>query len=324
MKLRGRQLVIGTSTVLLALCMLVGCAALGEPTSTEDLLVRFAANPNNTNFVAKGGASLALTLSGYRAAVPIEGTVLVADDKALCNVSVDLSSFASEKRAYEIYVEAQGTSGVFYLRDSKSEQKTPSSSVVSRVEESAQTDEKDEQQTDFVGELEENFTTSDIWNRAQIDVSFDVDIPLVVDVLSQAKFMRASYASDDQICYDLTIPAKDALHAVLSRGEITTTFCEVNEDELASILGDSKLHVCFNKDCLIRSVALDLDFTYDDKETIPVPVHFDIELSATFDDYGTVDLSQVAASEEVREAATNTSDPFDVDGLAEKLQSSAA
>ncbi|MDO4536895.1 MAG: hypothetical protein Q4B54_01955 [Coriobacteriales bacterium] len=315
MIIRAKQLVRGIAMVIMALCALAGCAALGEPSSTEDLLVRFAANPNNLNFVGRGKADLSLSLAGYRATVPIEGTAQVADDRALFNVSVDLSSFAGETREYEVYVETVGTNALWYLRNVKSAKEA--TSVLKEMQ-------KESEQTADSSSGANDQSESSPWNKAEIDISFDVDIPLIVEILSKAKFMRASYASDDQICYDLTILAKDVLHALLSKGEITTSFYEVNEEELANALGDSKLHVCFNKDCLVRTLSLDLSFTYDDKETIPLPVRVGLEMDATLDGYGTVDPAKITVTDSVRNAAAGTEDPFDVDGLADKLQSSAA
>lgn len=259
-------LFVGTLATMLA--MLCGCAFIGEPASTGDLLVRFAANPNNANFVADGHADLVLSVGGYCVTVLVDGSAQAADGTTHCRVTVDMTALTGETRAYDIYVEQQERKVIGYLNDATGGSKP--------------------------------------WNRAEVDLAFAIDIPTVVDILSEAKFMRASYDSDDRVRYDLTLPAASVLDVVWGKGDVTTSFYAVGKEELEDALGDSKLHVCFNEDCLVRSVSLDLDFTFEGKVSV------DLDTRVVFDGYGTVDAASLAVPEGVRESSVVTDDPLDL------------
>ena len=282
MKTLAKRLTAMVLVASMLLCSLASCKMVGEPATTEDLLVRFAANPNNANAVADATVDLALTVAGYRMKIPITGHIEAADNSAHITADVDLTSFTDEKRTYDAYVDLKGGSIVAVVRDASKEGSS--------------------------------------WNKAELDLSFSIDIPAIVDILSDAKFMRVSYDSDDQVCYELTLPATSVVGTVFGRGDVTTSFCEVNRDELEEMLGDSKLRVLFNKDCLVRSIALDADFTYEDKKTLPWTVAVDLDFAANIDGYGTVDSQAVATPASVRDSAVVTDDPFDIDGLAEQLK----
>ncbi len=279
--LRVMSVVAGAAFALGCLC---SCAFLGEPTSTEDLLMRFAANPQNTNFMADGSADLALTLAGYRLQVPILGHAEVADDSAHVKVDVDMTSFCGEHRTYEAYGELEGNSIVAYVQDTSK--------------------------------------GTQAWNKAEIDLSFHVDIPAIVDILSSARFMRVSYDSDDQIRYELTLPASSVVDAVFGRGDVSTSFWKADSEELKKVLGGSMLHVCFNKDCLVRSVSLDMDYTFEKEKVLSHKLFVDLEVQATLDGYGTLDSKTTAVPDAVRDAGVATDDPLSLNGLTAKLAES--
>ena len=271
--------------VVLAIGGLVGCKLAGEPATTEDLLVRFAANTNNANCFADGSADIALTLGGYRMPVPVTGHLDAADGNMHATVNVDMTSFADEVRVYEAYVEQQGNSFVGYVRNTSNDAAP--------------------------------------WSEVQVDLSFTIDIPAIVDILSSARFMRASYDSDDQICYDLTLPATSVLDAVFGRGDVSTSFWEVDRGQLEEALGDSVLHVCFNKDCLVRSVSMNVNCKYEDKKVLPRPLAINLEFQATMDGYGTMSKDDLVIPDSVRESAVVTDDPFDADGLTDQLEAAS-
>lgn len=283
MKTIRTRLVAVAAALALSLAGLAGCSLFGEPASTEDLLVRYAANPNNTNYVAHATADLTVTAAGQRIAVPITGEMSFADNAGKGSATVDMTSFSDETRAYDFFAEVQGTSGTVYVTNSSSD--------------------------------------SMAWKRAELDLSFEFDIEALVKILSNAKFMRASYQNDDKVCYDLTLPAKDFLDGFLGMGDVAASFGEINQEELDELLGDSKLHVCFDKDCLIRSVSLDLSYAIDDPEILPVRAQLRLDFDVVVDGYGTVKPEDVAIPETVRQTAALSDDPCDLDGITSSYSS---
>ena len=277
------SLAIALSVAVLGL---VGCAALGEPNSAEDLLVRYASNPDNTNCSADVSLDLNLGVSSFRAGIPVAATVETADSFTKGSIDVDMTQIGGEPQKYDLYAEGHDNALTVYMNRTDNNSKE--------------------------------------WERTEASATFTVDIPMIVNLLSDAKFMRVAYASDDQICYELTLPAKTLVHSVLAMGEIDTSFWEVDEEFLDNMLKDSKLHVCFNKDCLIRSVKLDLNFTYEDKSVIPVPVKVSLSLDAVMDGYGSIEDAQVEVPSTVKSQSELTDDPFHIYDTADQLMEASS
>ncbi|MDO4538493.1 MAG: hypothetical protein Q4B54_10065 [Coriobacteriales bacterium] len=285
MKARGTWLVSMMIAVSMVFLGLTGCSALGDPSTTEDLLVRYAANPNNMNFEADANVDLALSLSGFRTDVPVTAHVAVAGAAAHGTATVDLSAIDAQNRSYEFYIEQDGTNYVAFLR-----------------------------------------MTNDAnakWSRLEIDCTFSFDIPALVKILSESRFLLIAYDEDEAVHYELSMPAETIVSTLFGMGDISATFTDLNEQTINDALGTSRLHLRFNKDCLVRSIALSCNFTYTDKEIIPVPVKVGLDLSCVMDKYGTVDASSVEVPQEVRKDATIDDDPFGIKAMSNDLMSAA-
>ena len=286
MKSRGMWVVGMVVALSLTIGGLLGCSFAGEPNSAADLLLRFANNPDNSNCVADVNVDAIVSLSGYRVRTPITAQLQGADSCAHGDVTADLSAIGAGTQKYEAYAKVDGNSIAIFVRSKKGK--------------------------------------SDRWDRSTIDASFDLDIPLAVNLLSDAKFMRVAYDTDDQICYELIMPAKDLVEALLDMGEIDTSFTEVEKEALLDIAKESKLHVCFNKDCLIRSISLDLNFTYENKELVPQPLKVSLDVDVLMDGYGTVSSAKVTVPEEVEVNSRLTDDPIYAKENSKKLMEAAS
>ncbi len=285
MKARGKRLVAAFMAVVLALFGLAGCSALGDPSSTEDLLVRFAANQNNMNFSCEANVDLAVTVSGFHARTPISLKLKTGGGSAYGTSVIDLSALDVPSRTYEYYVEQDGTNFVAYLR---------------------RTDTKDAP-----------------WMRLEVDCPFSIDIPLIVKILSESRFLRIAYDSDKEVRYELSMPAATVAEALFGMGDITTSFVEIKKDELFDALGTSRVSICFNKDCLMRSIKLSCGFNVDNKELVPVTAKVSFDASCVASDYGTVDASKVKVPDEVRNSSVVVDDPFGVQEIADELMAAA-
>lgn len=273
--------------LLLVVGGLWGCSFAGEPNSAADLLLRFANNPDNSNCVADVSVDAAVSLAGFRARVPVTAQMESADSCAHGTVTADLSAINAGVPDFEVYTKVEGSSVTTYVKP-----KGSSDTVT--------------------------------WDRSEVNASFKLDIPLAVKLLSDAKFMRVAYDSDDQICYELILPAKDAIETLLDMGEVTTSFWEVDRQVLLDAVKESKLHVCFNKDCLVRSVSLDLNFTYENRELIPQPLKVTLAIDAVMDEYGTIDPQVTSVPEIVRGGSKITDDPLYAKEYSQKLVESAS
>lgn len=286
MKIRGTRLAGAMVALALVIGGLWGCSFAGEPNSAADLLLRFANNPDNCNCVADVRVDAAVSLAGFRARTPVTAQVEAADSCAHGTVTADLSAINAGTQDYEIYARVQGGSVTVYVKPKA-----------------------------------RNGVT---WDRSEITASFKLDIPLAVKLLSDAKFMRVAYDSDEQVRYELVLPAKNVVETLLDMGEITTSFWEVDKQVLLDAVKESKLHVCFNKDCLVRSVSLDLNFTYENREVVPQPLKVTAAFDAVMDKYGTVDPNKTAVPEHVRGASKITDDPVYAKENFQKLVESAS
>ena len=253
-----------------AVCALAGCAFLGEPASTEDLPVRFAAHPDCGNYTMEGSADLVVKAAGFRTRIPVGVSGSAAATTARGTVDVDLSSVGGSRHTYMGYVEQQGPS---------------------------------------VG----------AWSRAEITLPTKIDVATVVRVLSEAKFMRVAYDSDDQVAYELSIPAASALRAFVGSGQISASFADVDVDQIVDLLGDGELRVRFDRECRPRSVAFDLEFDVPSGDGVPVPVKANLNVALAFSGHGSVTDAEVSAPAKVVDSAKLTDDPFAVESLVREV-----
>ena len=274
-------LVAALLVAVIALGAATGCSWLGEPSSTENLLVRYAANKDNDNFVLDGRADLSLAVSGLRTNLPITAHFEVAGQAARGTVAIDLSALGDGfgMVGFDIRGEMVGHDIIWYVRKQGS---------------------------------------TGLWSSSQVNTSFSIDIPLIVDVLSSSRFVRVAYDTDERVCYELTMPAASLLDAVMGMGDITTSFGALDQEALDAALGESKVHVCFTKDCLACAVSCDLAFTYQD-ERIPVPVTVYLNLEGNIDQYGHVDPASAAVDDDVRNNTFIADDPLNVDGISDQV-----
>ena len=281
MKFRKLRYACAALVAAVALCALAGCSFLGEPASTEDLLVRFAADPDCGNYTVEGTADLVLKAAGYRMRVPIDVSGSADATAARGTVDVDLGPVGGSRHFYEGYVEQQGQQVVGYVT----------------------------RPNDAPG----------AWSRAEVTLPTKIDVATVVKVLSEAKFMRVAYDSDDQVAYELTIPAASALRAFVGSGQISASFADVDVDKIADLLGDGELRVRFDRDCRPRSVAFDLGLTVPAGDGVPVPVSANLSVALAFANHGSVTEADVSVPPKVSDSAQLSDDPFAVDALIREL-----
>ncbi|MBP3893548.1 MAG: hypothetical protein J6D34_05830 [Atopobiaceae bacterium] len=286
--MKSRVTWLASTMLVLALGIggLWGCSFAGEPNSAADLLLRFANNPNNSNCAIDARVDASVSLAGYRVRTPVTAQLKSADSCAHGTVTADLSAINAGTQTYEVYAEIHGGSVAVYVHPDASKAGT--------------------------------------WDRSEVNATFELDIPLAVELLSDAKFMRVSYDSDEQICYELILPAKNVVETLLDMGTIETSFWEVDKGVPLDAVKESKLHVCFNKDCLVRSVSLDLNFTYENKELVPQPLKVSVDFDATMDDYGTVDPATTLVPKDVKSGSKLTDDPIYAKDNAQKLMEAAS
>ena len=255
--------------------------------------MRFAANPDNGNFSSEGTANLVFSIGGFRARVPVTMEAKADGSSVHGSVVVDMTSVSGSRHTFDVYVEQQGDAVVGYVRESGD-----------ATEPGSATDPGD---------------TSSGWRRAQVDLPFKIDVAAVSELLSEAKFMRVAYESDDKVCYELTLPAQTVLDAILGKGQVSTSFAEVDAAALEEALGNSILHVRFDKNCAVRSVSLDLGFTQRAGDGIAVSADVDLDVMVLFDGYGSVAAGETAVPSSARESAV-TMDPFDERELKDGLE----
>ena len=90
----------------LGLCgSLSSCAKVGAPATTEELLVRYVANENVSNYHCKADVGLSVNALGVRASVPIAADLRTANNVAHGTIDVDLSSLNT--RPYKMELNAE-------------------------------------------------------------------------------------------------------------------------------------------------------------------------------------------------------------------------
>ena len=273
---------IASALALALVGVLAGCAMIGEPTSTESLLVRFAAQPDNANFSARVHVGCAVRFASSRLTVPIDASARTAGGSATGTATAGLTALGeTDPRQYEFCGELSDNRVTWYLHDAGAPDKP--------------------------------------WERSEIEVSCKLDIPLVVELLSDARFLRVAYDEEPEVRYELVVPAASIVQAVLDKGEVSTSFGKVDEAAVLEAIGESKLHVRFDERCLVRSVHISLGFSYEDKELLPVPADVNLDFVLTADAYGEVDAAQAQVPDAVRDGAVATDDPLGMRDIAAKL-----
>ncbi len=253
---------------------LCGCSALGAPATTEELLVRYVANENVDNYRAKVDVGLSINALGVRAAIPISCVLSTANRVAHGTIKLDLSSLDTRNYEMEFYAELLDDAVNF-----------------------------------FIGAPGKKGTRWKLW---AIDTTSKIDIFTVTELLEAAELTMIAKDSDEQVCYELSVPMEKVLATAF---DITADPAEVggmDEQGMMDAVSNDKVRVGFNEDCLMRSLDTGLMLTFKSPETNNVEVRTEVDVSETIDDYGKVDLTEVAIPSEVREEAVPTDEPVDV------------
>ena len=253
---------------------LCGCSTFGAPATTEELLVRYVANENVNNFSAKVNVSMSVRALGVRTAIPITTNLRTANNVAHGTIEVDLSALDTRNYTMEFYAELL-----------------------------------DDAINCYVGTPTDAGTTWKLWT---IDMTSSIDIFTVTDLLSSSELTLLAKDSDSQVSYELTVPTEKVLQTAF---DILVNPAEVggmDERGMLDAVSEDKVRVGFTKDCLMRSLESSVMLTFKSEETNNVEVRSGVEVSATLDDYGKVDPSEVAIPNEVRDAAVPTDEPVDI------------
>ncbi|MBR3325899.1 MAG: hypothetical protein IKG22_01065 [Atopobiaceae bacterium] len=253
---------------------LCGCSTFGAPATTEELLVRYVANENVNNFSAKVNVGMSVRALGVRTAIPITTNLRTANNVAHGTIEVDLSALDTRNYTMEFYAELL-----------------------------------DDAINCYVGTPTDAGTTWKLWT---IDMTSSIDIFTVTDLLSSSELTLLAKDSDSQVSYELTVPTEKVLQTAF---DILVNPAEVggmDERGMLDAVSEDKVRVGFTKDCLMRSLESSVMLTFKSEETNNVEVRSGVEVSATLDDYGKVDPSEVAIPNEVRDAAVPTDEPVDI------------
>ena len=253
---------------------LCGCSTFGAPATTEELLVRYVANENVNNFSAKVNVGMSVRALGVRTAIPITTNLRTANNVAHGTIEVDLSALDTRNYTMEFYAELL-----------------------------------DDAINCYVGTPTDAGTTWKLWT---IDKTSSIDIFTVTDLLSSSELTLLAKDSDSQVSYELTVPTEKVLQTAF---DILVNPAEVggmDERGMLDAVSEDKVRVGFTKDCLMRSLESSVMLTFKSEETNNVEVRSGVEVSATLDDYGKVDPSEVAIPNEVRDAAVPTDEPVDI------------
>lgn len=263
---------------LLAMLVLPGCGALGEPASTESLLVRYAAHEDSQNCHATAEANLTLSLVGYRVAIPVTADVDIVDRALHGTVHADLSKLGVNDYDAEVY--AQVLDNVVKVH------------VGAHVKDSV------------------------VWKDFNVGVTGSVDALGVTSLLSGAEFNRIALESDDAVCYELDVPTTTILDTALSIVNVADLPDEFDADLLREALAGDKIKTYFTKDCLIHSVATVSMGTYSGEMSKGIPVSIKADGKATLGQYGEIDPASVLVPDNVSGKSTHTTlhekDPFGI------------
>jgi hypothetical protein len=269
--------------VLLAIAValgLCGCSAFGAPATTEELLVRYVANENVNNFGAAVNVDISVNAMGVRAVVPVSAKLRVANNVAHGTIEVDLSSLDTRNYTMEFYAELLDDALNCYIG-------TPHNTGTSR-------------------------RGGATWKLWKIDTTSKIDIFTITDLLSSSELTIIAKDSDPLVDYELAVPTAKVLKTAFDVTAGTAELGGMDERGLIDAVGNDKVRVGFTKDCLMRSLSSGVLLTFKSAKTNNVEVRTGVEVSATFDDYGKVDSSEVAIPNDVRDAAVRADAPVDV------------
>ena len=253
---------------------LCGCSTFGAPATTEELLVRYVANENVNNFSAKVNVGMSVRALGVRTAIPITTNLRTANNVAHGTIEVDLSALDTRNYTMEFYAELL-----------------------------------DDAINCYVGTPTDAGTTWKLWT---IDMTSSIDIFTVTDLLSSSELTLLAKDSDSQVSYELTVPTEKVLQTAFDISVNPAEVGGMDERGMLDAVSEDKVRVGFTKDCLMRSLESSVMLTIKSEETNNVEVRSGVEVSATIDDYGKVDPSEVAIPNEVRDAAVPTDEPVDI------------
>ena len=253
---------------------LCGCSTFGAPATTEELLVRYVANENVNNFSAKVNVGMSVRALGVRTAIPITTNLRTANNVAHGTIEVDLSALDTRNYTMEFYAELL-----------------------------------DDAINCYVGTPTDAGTTWKLWT---IDMTSSIDIFTVTDLLSSSELTLLAKDSDSQVSYELTVPTEKVLQTAFDISVNPAEVGGMDERGMLDAVSEDKVRVGFTKDCLMRSLESSVMLTFKSEETNNVEVRSGVEVSATLDDYGKVDPSEVAIPNEVRDAAVPTDEPVDI------------
>ena len=253
---------------------LCGCSTFGAPATTEELLVRYVANENVNNFSAKVNVGMSVRALGVRTAIPITTNLRTANNVAHGTIEVDLSALDTRNYTMEFYAELL-----------------------------------DDAINCYVGTPTDAGTTWKLWT---IDMTSSIDIFTVTDLLSSSELTLLAKDSDSQVSYELTVPTEKVLQTAFDISVNPAEVGGMDERGMLDAVSEDKVRVGFTKDCLMRSLESSVMLTFKSEETNNVEVRSGVEVSATIDDYGKVDPSEVAIPNEVRDAAVPTDEPVDI------------
>lgn len=263
------------ATLVLACALgLYGCAAVGAPATTEQLLARYVANENVGNFAAKVDVNLNVSAMGVRAAVPVTIDLRAADNKAHGTAVVDLSSL--DTRPYRIEFYAELLDNVLNC---------------------------------YIGTPGNGKTT---WKWWKVVTTSKVDLSTLTDLLSNSELTIVAKDSDPEVCYELTIPTTKALETVFDVTEGSAEVAGMGEQGILDAVETDKIRVGFTEDFLLRSLETGASFTFRSTKTNNVVVRTGVDILATLSDYGQVNPEEVAIPLKVRQGATPTDEPIDV------------
>lgn len=253
---------------------LCGCSAFGAPATTEELLVRYVANENVDNFGAEVNASLNVNALGVRAGIPITTNLRAAGNVAHGTIDVDLSALDTRNYPIEFYAELLDDALNCYIGTPSGERTT--------------------------------------WKLWKVDMTSKIDIFTVTDLLSASELTLLSTDSDPEVRYELAVPAAKVLETAFDVTAGPAEVAGMDEQSLIEAIGNGKVRVGFTEECLMRSLATSAMLTFRSAETNNVQVRTGIDVSATLDDYGKVDATEVAIPDEVRDKAAPTDEPIDI------------
>ena len=264
-------------TALLAFVFVFGlcsCTKSGAPATTEELLVRYVANENVSNYHCKANVGLSVNALGVRASVPITLDMRTTNNTAHGTIDVDLSSLNTRPYQMEFYAELLDDALNCYIGTPGGEQTT--------------------------------------WKLWKVDMTSKIDIRTVTDLLSSSELTIIAKDSDPDEAYELSVPMAKVLETAFNVTAGPKELAGLNEQAMLDTVGKDKVRVGFTKDCLIRSLNTSILATLKSAATNNVEVRAGVEVSATLDGYGTVDPAEVAIPDSVRSEATPTDTPVDV------------